>query len=67
MIKSGITIQEKLHDVQVRRHGDMASVWAPFVVEINGAPRHEGVNAFTLLRREGRWMLSGCQDYGVAL
>ncbi|KAH7238200.1 hypothetical protein BKA59DRAFT_514496 [Fusarium tricinctum] len=67
MIKSGITIQEKLHDVQVRRHGDMALVWAPFVVEINGAPRHEGVNAFTLLRREGRWMFSGCQDYGVAL
>ncbi|KAH6958193.1 hypothetical protein DER45DRAFT_213181 [Fusarium avenaceum] len=67
MIKSGIAIQEKLHDVQVRRHGDLALVWAPFVVEINGVPRHEGVNAFTLLRRGGRWMFSGCQDYGVAL
>jgi hypothetical protein len=66
MIRSGITIQEKLHDVQVRRHGDLALVWAPFVVEINGVPRHEGVNAFTLLRRQGRWMFSGCQDYGVA-
>ncbi|KAF4999231.1 hypothetical protein FGRMN_2595 [Fusarium graminum] len=67
MIKSGITIQEKIHDVQVRRHGDMALVWAPFVVEINGVPQHEGANAFTLLRKEGRWMFSGCQDYGVAL
>ncbi|KAI6750948.1 hypothetical protein HG530_014398 [Fusarium avenaceum] len=67
MIKSGITMREKLHDVQVRRHGDLALVWAPFVVEINEVPRHEGVNAFTLLRREGRWMFSGCQDYGVAL
>ncbi|KAM0350231.1 hypothetical protein ACHAPU_003396 [Fusarium lateritium] len=67
MIKSGITIQEKIHDVQVRRHGDLALVWAPFVVEINGVPHHEGANAFTLLRKEGRWMFSGCQDYGVEL
>ncbi|KAF5665751.1 1-aminocyclopropane-1-carboxylate deaminase [Fusarium denticulatum] len=67
MIKSGITIQEKLHDIQVRKHGDIALVWAPFVVEINGVPKHDGVNAFTLLRREGRWVFSGCQDYGVAL
>ncbi|KAM0225221.1 hypothetical protein ACHAQD_001153 [Fusarium lateritium] len=67
MTKLGIDIQEKLHDVQVRRHGDLALVWAPFVVKINGVHRHEGVNAFTLLRREGRWMFSGCQDYGVPL
>ncbi|KAF5632971.1 1-aminocyclopropane-1-carboxylate deaminase [Fusarium tjaetaba] len=67
MIKSGITIQEKLHDIQVRKHGDIALVWAPFVVEINGVPKHDGVNAFTLLRRDGRWVFSGCQDYGVAL
>ncbi|KAL5596163.1 hypothetical protein FOVSG1_009852 [Fusarium oxysporum f. sp. vasinfectum] len=67
MIRSGITIQEKLHDIQVRKHGDIALVWAPFVVEINGVPKHDGVNAFTLLRREGRWVFSGCQDYGVAL
>jgi hypothetical protein len=67
MIKSGITIQEKLHDIQVRKHGDIALVWAPFVVEINGEPKHNGVNAFTLLRREGSWVFSGCQDYGVAL
>ncbi|KAF5976109.1 1-aminocyclopropane-1-carboxylate deaminase [Fusarium bulbicola] len=67
MIKSGITIQEKLHDIQVRKHGDIALVWAPFVVEINGVPKHDGVNAFTLLRREGRWVFSGCQDYGVAI
>ncbi|KAF5578594.1 hypothetical protein FPANT_9933 [Fusarium pseudoanthophilum] len=67
MIKTGITIQEKLHDIQVRKHGDIALVWAPFVVEINGVPKHDGVNAFTLLRREGRWVFSGCQDYGVVL
>ncbi|EXL81553.1 hypothetical protein FOPG_05250 [Fusarium oxysporum f. sp. conglutinans race 2 54008] len=67
MIRSGITIQEKLHDIQIRKHGDIALVWAPFVVEINGVPKHDGVNAFTLLRREGRWVFSGCQDYGVAL
>ncbi|KAJ4269916.1 hypothetical protein NW762_001587 [Fusarium torreyae] len=66
MIKSGITIQEKLHDIQVRKHGDLALVWAPFVVEINGEPRHEGTNLFTLLRKDGKWLFSGCQDYGVA-
>ncbi|KAF9765327.1 hypothetical protein IL306_002414 [Fusarium sp. DS 682] len=67
MIKSGIAIQEKLYDVQVRKHGDIALVWAPFVVEINGEPKHNGVNAFTLLKKDGRWVFSGCQDYGVAL
>ncbi|KAM0563164.1 hypothetical protein ACHAPJ_000880 [Fusarium lateritium] len=66
MIKSGITIQEKLHDIQVRKQGDLALVWAPFVVEINGELRHEGTNLFTLLKKDGKWLFSGCQDYGVA-
>ncbi|KAL4722056.1 hypothetical protein ACLX1H_010826 [Fusarium chlamydosporum] len=67
MIKSGITIQEKLHDVQVRKHGGLALVWAPFVVEINRQPAHNGVNAFTLLKGVDKWCFAGCQDYGVPL
>ncbi|KAF4953481.1 hypothetical protein FSARC_12372 [Fusarium sarcochroum] len=66
MVKAGVAIQEKIHDVQVRKHGDLAMVWAPFVVKINGVPRHEGTNLFTLLMKDGKWLFSGCQDYGVA-
>jgi hypothetical protein len=67
MIKGGIAIQEKLHHAQVRKHGDLALVWAPFVIEINGQPTHHGVNAFTLLKRGEKWCFGGCQDYGVPM
>ncbi|KAH6965241.1 hypothetical protein EDB82DRAFT_292103 [Fusarium venenatum] len=67
MIKSGITIQEKLHHGQVRKHGDLALVWAPFVVEINGQAMHHGVNAFTLFKKSNKWCFGGCQDYGVPI
>ncbi|KAF5232028.1 hypothetical protein FAUST_8948 [Fusarium austroamericanum] len=67
MIKSGITMQEKLHHAQVRKHGDLALVWAPFVVEINGQAMHHGVNAFTLFKKSDKWCFGGCQDYGVPI
>ncbi|KAF5005416.1 hypothetical protein FDECE_8137 [Fusarium decemcellulare] len=64
MIKAGANIQEKIHDVEVRSHGDLGFVWAPFVVELDGNPRHTGVNIFTFLKRDGKWVFSGCQDFG---
>ncbi|KAK2590712.1 hypothetical protein QQS21_011606 [Conoideocrella luteorostrata] len=67
MVKSGSTIQEKIQNVEARIHGDLGFVWAPFVVEIDGVPRHEGVNIFSFLNRSGKWRFSGCQDFGRAM
>lgn len=63
-IPAEVDVNEKVYDVEARVCGDMAFVWTPFVVEFNGVERQKGVNVWTLLRREGAWWVSGCQDWG---
>ncbi|KAH8913030.1 hypothetical protein BR93DRAFT_955449 [Coniochaeta sp. PMI_546] len=55
-------MQEVLFDVEARVCGDFAFVWAPFVININGQTTDKGVNIFTMLRKDDKWTISGCQD-----
>ena len=57
----GTVTEEKIHDVVIRRCGDLAFVWSLFVKEIDGVPSSNGANVFTLLRRDGLWVISGYQ------
>ncbi|KAI1260576.1 hypothetical protein F5Y18DRAFT_251038 [Xylariaceae sp. FL1019] len=59
----GSTIRERIFDVDCRKRADIAFVWAPFKVEFGGVDRHEGVNIFTLLKKDEEWVLCGCQDF----
>ncbi|KAL6696867.1 hypothetical protein J3F84DRAFT_310397 [Trichoderma pleuroticola] len=60
--KSPIEIRELLFDVETRICGDFAFAWTPFVIDINGQTVNKGVNIFTLVKKEGEWIISGCQD-----
>ncbi|CAJ2511893.1 Uu.00g075180.m01.CDS01 [Anthostomella pinea] len=63
----GTTFEEKLHDIEARTCGDLGFVWAPFVIEAGGRKSHEGFNIFSLLKRDDRWVISGCQNIGEPL
>lgn len=39
--------------------GDVAVVWAPYVFEIDGERSHTGTDAFTLLRTDEGWKVTG--------
>ncbi|KAL5093513.1 hypothetical protein Trisim1_010243 [Trichoderma cf. simile WF8] len=60
--KSPSEIRELLFDVEMRICGDFAFAWTPFVIDINGQTVNKGVNIFTLVRKEGEWIISGAQD-----
>ncbi|MEO1041578.1 MAG: hypothetical protein AAFX52_04745 [Pseudomonadota bacterium] len=40
----------------------LAHAWVPYVVEANGERVHCGVDAFTLIKRESGWRISGLYD-----
>jgi hypothetical protein len=58
----GSVIQEKIHNSKVRVCGDLALVWAPFIVELDGQLRSTGLNIFTLMKQDEKWVISGLQD-----
>ena len=46
---------ETLADPAIESDGDVAYVWAPFVVRRNGAVDHCGYDLFDVVREEGTW------------
>lgn len=64
-------ILERMWEPQVRVHGDLASLWAPYDFWIDGELSHCGVDAFQLLRTDDGWRIAhvaytvereGCPD-----
>lgn len=58
---------ERIFNVEVREFGDLASVWAPFVLKYKNEISGCGVNQFTLGRSEGTWRIirgTDTQDSG---
>jgi hypothetical protein len=53
--------EERMTNAWVRTHGDLAFVWSSFAGRVGTAEKYEtwsGVDAFTLLRVDGRWKVS---------
>jgi hypothetical protein len=50
---------ERGFDPEVRRTGNLATVWIPYDFHVNGAWSHCGVDTFTLVRVEGTWRIAG--------
>ena len=48
---------EQIFAVRVETFADLASVWAPFVIDLNGERVGCGVNHFTLARTGERWQI----------
>ena len=47
--------QERISEPAIEVEGDVAMVWAPFVVRINGKVSNCGVDHFDLVRENGAW------------
>lgn len=49
--------QESISDPAVEVDGDIAMVWAPFVVRVNGKVSNCGFDHFDLVRENGTWKI----------
>ncbi len=54
-LKPGEGFQESISDPAIEVDGDIAMVWAPFVVRVGGKVSNCGVDHFDLVRENGAW------------
>lgn len=52
---AGSGFQETISNPTIEVHGDVAMVWAPFVVRIGGRVYNCGIDHFDLVRENGAW------------
>lgn len=57
-----VKLEERLYDPQIRIDDDIAVVWSPYTVFFDGKIDHCGTNIFSLIRRDGRWLISNVAD-----
>ena len=56
-IKPDATFQERISDPAIDIDGDIAMVWAPFVVRVGGKVSNCGFDHFDLVRENGTWKI----------
>ena len=54
-LKPGEGFRESISDPAIEIDGDIAMVWAPFVVRVDGKVSNCGVDHFDLVREDGAW------------
>ena len=52
------TLVERIRDPEVRVHGAVATVWAPYDFHVNGRRTHCGIDAVTLVRTSSGWKIA---------
>lgn len=50
-------VSERLGEPAIEVDGDVAMVWSPYTVRVNGTPSHCGYNLFDLVRTGGGWKI----------
>jgi hypothetical protein len=53
----GEGFQERISDPAIKSDGDVAMVWAPFVVRVGGKVTNCGYDLFDLVRENGTWKI----------
>jgi hypothetical protein len=56
-LKPGEGFQERISDPAIEVDGDVAMVWAPFVVRVGGKVTNCGYDLFDLVRENGTWKI----------
>ena len=56
-LKPGQGFHESIADPAIDVDGDIAMVWAPFVVRVAGKVSNCGVDHFDLIREDGAWKI----------
>jgi ketosteroid isomerase-like protein len=54
-VKPERAFQERISDPEIKVDGDIAVVWAPFVVRVGGKVSNCGMDHFDLVRENGVW------------
>jgi hypothetical protein len=54
--------EERIHDPLIRVDENIAMVWVPYDVFIDGEPHHWGTNIVSFCKQDGRWRISGIAD-----
>lgn len=57
-------VEERIHQPLVRIDHDLAVVWAPFDVLVDGKEDHCGTDLFSLVRQNGQWLIASIADTG---
>ncbi|KAL6918484.1 hypothetical protein FSST1_009979 [Fusarium sambucinum] len=60
--KSGILHQRRIHNLETRRCMDLAFIWAPFVLEMEGHEQGRGVIVASFRQEGDQWLISGFQE-----
>ena len=55
---------ESIKDPLIRIDNDLAVVWAYFEYTIDGKLDHCGTDLFTLVRKDGKWLIASISDTG---
>ncbi len=50
--------KEEMWDPQVLINGDMAVLWAPYNFYLNGKFEHCGIDNFSLIKENGKWVIA---------
>lgn len=56
--------EETLYHPVVSIDHDIAVIWAPYVLTVDGKMDHCGTNVFTMYRQNGKWLVSNVADTG---
>ena len=60
---TGTTVlEEAVHDAVIHIDDNIAVIWAPYRFFFDGHLHHSGTNIVSLLKHEGRWLISGIAD-----
>jgi len=57
-LKSPADLAEIMHIETVRVDGDMAQVWGPYYFTVAGNLSHCGINALSMVKRDGAWKVA---------
>lgn len=55
-------VEERIRDPLIRIDHDLAVVWAPFELYVDGKGQHCGTDVFNLVRQNGQWLIASVAD-----
>lgn len=58
-VASRAGIEETIWAAKVLRRGDMAVVWAPFELKVDGKVSHCGIDSIDMVKVDGAWKIAG--------
>jgi len=55
-------LEQRIHDTKVMVSDEIAMVWVPNEFYVNGRVAHVGTSIMSLLKVDGKWLISGSVD-----